>query len=174
MLKFLKMLAGKKEPIELKNAAAAVVEIDGKEVPVKELIALHNSNQPAPATTEKVGMDTLVEIDGKEVSVKDLAEEYRNSSRKNEEDEEKKKKEDEDRKNADDKAKKDKEEEERKNAEEEKKKKDEEEERKNAKGTQHFNALEKATSLRGTPQQAQIMTRSELANEGAKRYGSTK
>lgn len=166
-MKFLKFWKSKKEKDEVKNASEvnienAMVNVDGKEVAVKELIAVHNATEGKKP--EMLSEETVIELDGKEMPLKNLMDTYRKV--KNAEDEDKKKADE--AKNAEEEKKK--KAEEAKNAEEADKKK-KEDEMKNAKGEENFEALENAARGRGEPQQPQIMSRRQMALEGAKRYG---
>lgn len=167
---------------DVKNAAdldaKVTVELDGKQVPVLELVNAFKADEAlkAAADIQNMADDTVIEIDGKEMPLKNLKDMYRNNL-KNAEDEEKKKKADEERKNADEADKKKKDEEEKKNADDkamaDKKKADEE--RKNAAteaDKKKFDDLKNAADLRGKIDAPKIMTLRERAAEGARRYGS--
>jgi len=154
----------------------ATVMIGDKQVPMDQLIALHNANEAAEsakaklanAKDDKFSEDDEIEIGGKKVTVKNLKSIYLQNA----EAEEKKAKDDEERKNAEEKEKKDKEDEERKNAEEKAKKDKEDEEMKNSK---HFESVRNAASERnGKFEAPKLTTPAERELEGQKRYGSTK
>jgi hypothetical protein len=179
-----KFWQGGKEKVELKNISEeSTVDIDGKEVSIKQLVELHNS-AAKPAKT-KISIDSIVEADGKEISVKDLVEGYKNSiknadddkddekkKKENAEDEEKEKKEKE-AKNAEDEKKK-KDDEERKNAEEKDKKDKEDKEKRENEGEKHFVDVRNAAQIRGAASMPTLITRNQRMQEGAKRYGSAK
>jgi hypothetical protein len=176
-------------PVPLKELIAVYKAEEAEKAKAAELGA------SKPGITD----DTLMEIDGKETTVKNLCDSYRNmKSRKNAAEEEEKKKaekekaakEESERKNAEDEAKKKKDEEERKNAEDAEKKKKEDDERKNAeeKEKSEKDAKEKeekerqnskvnedlknAALRRGPVAQPNLVSRRELAAEGARKYGS--
>jgi hypothetical protein len=175
---FFKKGEAKKQPADVEKA---VVDVDGKQVSVKELFDVFNAREAAGKPTGEVTLDnmsddTIIEIDGKEMPLKNLKDAYRKNAA---DEEEKKKKEEADLKNAEDEEKKKKEAENRKNAEdeEEKKKKDLENAKaaeEAAKGTQHFNNLRDAANRRGEPQQPVLTSRRELAALGKERYGEVK
>lgn len=178
-MKFLKFWKSKKEK-EARNSATeiatdkAVVMVDGKRVPVSDLLALHNAQQVQNA--EPLSEETVMEVDGVEMPLKNLINAYREKEARNAEDEDKKAKEEEERKNAEaEEDKKKKEDEERKNAEEkeaDEKKKKEMENASGKEGDLHFSEVQKAALRRGEVQQPQIVSRREQAEQGAKRYGS--
>lgn len=166
-MKFLKFW---KKDSTIKNASEAslenaVVKVDGKDVPVKDLIEVFNAQEGKKASV--LCESDLVELDGKEMPLKNLIDVYR---AKNSEDEEAKKKADEAKNAEEDEAKK--KADEAKNAEEDEKKKKEMEAKNAAEGASHFDDLKNKASMRGEPQQPKPMSRRELAAEGAKKYGS--
>lgn len=188
VFKFFKNKDEKKaEEIDLENA---VVEIDGKDVKLKDLIKAHNdSTVVAGSSMSKIGLESLIEVDGKQVPIKDMVSAYQNKLKNDEDD--KKKKDEADRKNAEEKEKKDKEEADRKNAEEKEKK--EKEDMKNAhdtgkhieaiqncvscsspEGKAHFEKLKNSAGLRGEPQTPERVDRHQKLATGAERYGSPK
>lgn len=152
--------------VELTNA---VVPLDGKEVPLEDVIKGFTAQaKRQELANAKLGDEDLIQVGDAKIAVKDLKAGYL-ASLKNAEDDEKKKKEDEERQNAEEEEKKKKEEEERKNAEEEEKKKKEEKERENAK---HFEDLQKlANSRPGKFEPPKILTLQDKEQEGYKRYG---
>lgn len=176
---------------EVKNASEidgdkAILAIDGKEVPVGQLVELWNASQKAKAEAEAdsalkdASDESAIEIGGKRVTLGELKNAYILNAKNDDddEDEEKKRKakDAEERKNAEEKDKKDKEEkdeEERKNAEEkEKKDKEDDEERKNAAHQDRLRS--RANSRDGGFEKPKVMTPAERELEGSKRYGSAK
>jgi len=84
-----------KNKTELKNVGAeTIVDVDGKGVQIKDLIAAHNAKTMSSAMN--ISDDTTIEIDGKEVKISELKNSYRElqnaDDKKEEEDEEAKKK----------------------------------------------------------------------------------
>lgn len=178
---------------EVRNASEidgdkAVLSIDGKEVPVGQLVELWNSQQKAKAEAEVADAlksatdDTALEINGKKVTLGELKNAFLANAKKNDDgdDDEKEKikkakekeekDEDEERKNAEEKEKEKKDEEDRKNAEEK-----EEKEKKQRENASHFERLrERANSRPGDFEAPKVMTPAERELEGNKRYGSTK
>lgn len=178
---------------DVKNAAdldldKATVEVDGKQVPMKDLINSFKDDEAKRVEAEKLkaienmGDDTMIEIDGKEMPLKNLKDMYRNKVNEatkagmapskpfeevhaNTEDEEKKKKEAEEKKNAEEKEAKEKME--AKNAADAKAA----EELKNKK---HFDDLKNKAETRGEAQQPRIVTPREMEAVGRERYGSGK
>lgn len=171
-----------KDKVELQNISEnSTVEIDGKEVSIKELVEVHNSVKPAATT--KVSVDSVIDLDGKEMTVKELINSYQ--SVKNAEKDEKEK---EERENAhkagshkprmancslcnaeDEKDKKDADE--KKNAED-KEKEDKEKRENSVKDDKHFIDLRNASQMRGGEVAPKIISKSERIAEGAKRYGT--
>lgn len=177
-----------KDTSEVRNASEvdtdkAVLEIDGKEVPLKEAIELWNSTKAeekkkAELANAKMTDDDEIEVGGEKVTVKNLKDAYV-LSRKNADDKKKDEKADEEeRKNAeaDEKKKAEDDEKERKNAEaEEEKKKKDDEERKNAEEKERTNSFENvrnaAADRNGKFESPALMSREDRVAEGAKRYG---
>lgn len=155
------------------QAETATVAIDGKEVPMPQLIELWNAAEKKKAeeavlANAKISEDDEIEIGGKKVRVSELVNSYKAQMANEEED--KKAKEEEERKNAEEKERKDKEDEERKNAEEKDKKEKEDAERKNSE--EAFRKLQNANANRpGKFEAPKIMTQAEKEAEGRKRYG---
>lgn len=178
----LKFWEKKKEVIE--NASEidlekAIVDVEGKEVSVKELLEVYNA---ANAPSKKMEIDTLIDIDGKKVAVKDLVETFKNSKAKA-------KNADEDKDGKGDELAKEEEEEKKRKAigelkaslqkEHEEGKHDDRElkgcamcNEADPKGEEHFNKVKNAAAQRGEPQQPVLVSRRDQAAEGKKRYGS--
>ena len=156
---------GKDKKQELLNAdESTVVEIDGKEVKLQNMIDVFKKNSQKAAVTN-LADDATVEIDGKNVSFGEIKAAYLNSMKEDEDEEEKKARENAE---AEEKAKK---EQELKNEADEKAAK---EARENAESQEHFNQLDKAAKLRGTPQAPKIMTERDRQAAGMAKYGKEK
>lgn len=174
---FLSFLKNKqeKERIDIENAT---VEIDGKEVSVKDLIKTHNdatASHPTSSIMSQIGGEWMVQVDGKPVPLKDMTNAYKEKLKNDEDD--KKKKDEEDRKNAEDKKKEDEEKDKMKNAHE---KGEHVSSIQNCamctspEGQKHFKNLDDAAKLRGEPQKIEIQNKADRAKVGAERYGSPK
>jgi hypothetical protein len=138
--------AGKSTSETLENMSDdTIIEIDGKEMPLKNLKDAYRKNAEEEEEKEKENK----------------------KSRKNEEDKKKEEEEAKNRKNAEDEEKKKKE----KDLENAKKA---EEEEKARKGAEHFNSLQAAANRRGEPQQPVLTSRRELAAAGKEKYGEKK
>lgn len=97
----MKFFKTKKEEIK-ESLENAIVEIDGKEVELSELISIHNAKEEEKKLAEeekekekekenkKMNAEDEVEIDGKMVKVKELINMYKENKKCNEEEEEKK------------------------------------------------------------------------------------
>ena len=155
-MKLFGMFGGKKNELDPKKT----IEIDGKQVALKDAIEIYNAKSGAGAAAGEQAEVAVVEIDGKEVqmdAIKEAVRAHDNAIAV-------KAKADEDAKAADE-AKKATELANAKKAEEEKLAREKAEKDKN------FKELENAR-LSSTPQEPKISTRREQAAEGAKRYGS--
>lgn len=88
----------KEKKVELTNLSEdSVVEIDGKEVKLKDLVDLHNKAEAAKPI--KLGMDTVIEVNGNILSIEGLINAFKKAHNADD-DEEKKKKEKEEVENA--------------------------------------------------------------------------
>lgn len=147
----------KDEPVEEKiNADESMVDIDGKQVPLSEIIATYQAEQEEMAKKEEVSKNTLmpedeVDIgDGKKVLVSELMAAYNrcNAAKKNAEQEPEKE-----------------------NAEPEKT--EEEKKAKENARKDNFNILKNAVN-KASIEHAKVMTAEQRANLGKERYGSKK
>lgn len=171
----LKFWQNKDKKVELTNLTEeSPVEIDGKDVSIKDLIEVYNA--ATKKAEGKIAIDSIIDIDGKQVLVKDLIEAFKlkNAS----DDDDKKKKDKDDMENA------------HKNGlhnsrlencsmcnaedDDDKKKKKDDDERKNAEEKKKADELRNAAVVRGEPQKAEFSSRSEKAEKGAKMFGSSK
>jgi hypothetical protein len=179
------------EPAEL-ELTNSVVEVEGKETKLEEIIAGFKADQERKALeNSKIGMDSVIDLDGKKIPVKELVAGYQ-ASLKNADDEkakkDKEKMDEEERKNAEAKEKEEKEKKDKEDMENAKNEKDHEDDkhkdkpmenclsckaesaRKNA---QHFDDLRNARNRgEGEFREPGIKTSVDRIAEGSKRYGT--
>lgn len=155
-MKLFALFGGKKNELD----SSKTIEVDGKQVALKDLIEVHNAKAAGAAAGEQFADDAVVEVDGKDIKVADLKAQYIEHQNaiavKAKADAETKDKADKDKAvelaNA-------------------KKAEDEKLAREKAEKDKNFKELENAR-LNATPAEPKISTRRDQAAEGAKRYGT--
>lgn len=157
-----------REEIMVNSNEEFTIEVDGKELPLKEAIEQIKLNAKEEGKEEAKCNE--VDVDGEKMSVNDLVKAYKNlkksSLEKEEEDKKKDNEAEEDKK---------KEEEAKKNAEsEEEKKKEEEEEEEKAKKNSRFNELDDLHKNGKPINQVEFLSVNERVQLGKSKYGSKK